>query len=72
MDLRQLRYFLAIAEEGSISRAAQRLNVAQPASSLHVRNMEDHLGNALLVRQPRGCVDRGRQTARTAGQDDPR
>ncbi|AXC48810.1 LysR family transcriptional regulator [Paracoccus suum] len=54
MDLRQLRYFIAIAEQGSFSRAAVVLHVAQPALSLHVRNMEAALGTALLVRTPRG------------------
>ncbi|MBC7286228.1 LysR family transcriptional regulator, partial [Hoeflea sp.] len=54
MDLRQLRYFQAIAETGSISAASQRLNVAQPALSLHLRNMEEHLGTRLVLRGPRG------------------
>jgi LysR family nitrogen assimilation transcriptional regulator len=54
MDLRQLRYFLAIVEEGSITRAAARLNVAQPALSLHVRKMEETLSTPLLVRGPTG------------------
>ncbi len=56
MDLRQLRYFLAIVEQGSFSRAAQMLNVAQPALSLHVRNMEAELGTPLLFRSPQGVV----------------
>jgi LysR family nitrogen assimilation transcriptional regulator len=56
MDLRQLRYFLTIAETGSISAASQRLNVAQPALSLHLRNMEAHLGAPLLLRGPRGVT----------------
>jgi LysR family nitrogen assimilation transcriptional regulator len=54
MDLRQLRYFVAIVQSGSISRAALRLNVAQPALSLHVRNMEADLGASLLFRTPSG------------------
>ncbi|WP_102225159.1 LysR family transcriptional regulator [Acidimangrovimonas sediminis] len=54
MDLRQLRYFVAIAEQGSFSRAAQVLNVAQPALSAHVRNMEADLGAELLHRSPQG------------------
>lgn len=54
MDLRQLRYFRVIADEGSISAASQFLNVAQPALSLHVRNMEEHLGTRLLTRKARG------------------
>jgi len=56
MDLRQLRYFVAIVEQGSFSRAASVLNVAQPALSLHVRNMEAHLGTPLLFRGPRGVA----------------
>ncbi|MFT3987537.1 LysR substrate-binding domain-containing protein [Aestuariivirga sp.] len=56
MDLRQLRYFVAIAEQGSFSGAAEVLNVAQPALSLHVRNMEADLGAALLFRTARGVV----------------
>lgn len=54
MDLRQLRYFVAIVEQGSFSRAATFLHVAQPALSLHVRNMEADLGTALLFRTSRG------------------
>ncbi|MBC9247638.1 LysR family transcriptional regulator [Paracoccus sp. 11-3] len=56
MDIRQLRYFVAIVEQGSFSRAAKVLHVAQPALSLHVRNMEDSLGAELLFRSARGVV----------------
>lgn len=56
MDIRQLRYFVAIAEQGSFSRAAAHLNVAQPALSLHVRNMEAGLGAQLLHRSPKGVA----------------
>ncbi|NPD17024.1 LysR family transcriptional regulator [Xinfangfangia sp. D13-10-4-6] len=54
MDIRQLRYFVAIAEQGSMTRAASFLHVAQPALSLHLRNMEEELGAALLYRSSRG------------------
>ena len=54
MDLRQLRYFVAIVQSGSISRASLALNVAQPALSLHIRNMEADLGVPLLFRTPQG------------------
>ena len=54
VDLRQLRYFVAIVEAGSISRAAERVHVAQSALSLHIRRMEESLGTALLVREPKG------------------
>jgi LysR family transcriptional regulator, nitrogen assimilation regulatory protein len=56
VDLRQLRYFLTIVEQGSFSKAAVTLRVAQPALSLHVQNMEAELGTALLFRGPRGVV----------------
>ena len=56
MDFRILRYFVAIAEEGSISRAAERLRIAQPALSAQVRNLESELGSPLLHRMPRGVA----------------
>jgi len=54
LDLRQLRYFVAIVEERSFSKAAVALRIAQPALSLHVRNMEANLGTDLLLRTPQG------------------
>ncbi|QDW40804.1 LysR family transcriptional regulator [Bradyrhizobium sp. KBS0727] len=54
MDIRTLRYFVAIAEEGTISKAALRLHVAQPALSLQLRKLEAELGSALLHRTARG------------------
>jgi LysR family nitrogen assimilation transcriptional regulator len=68
LDLRQLRYFLAIVEEGSFSRAAGRLRVAQPALSLHVRRMEELLGTQLLLRGPQGvaATEPGQVLARRA------
>lgn len=54
LDIRQLRYFIAIADQRSFTRAAETLNVAQPALSLHVRHMEAELGVPLLVRTSRG------------------
>jgi len=54
MDIRHLRYFVAIAEEGTISKAALRLRVAQPALSLQLRKLEAELGSELLHRTARG------------------
>ena len=54
MDLRQLRYFVAIAEAGSVREAAARVRVAQSALSRHVRALEDELGVRLLDRHARG------------------
>ncbi|GGA25374.1 LysR family transcriptional regulator [Neptunicoccus cionae] len=56
MDIRQLRYFIAIAETGSVSAAALRLNIAQPSLSQHLVNMEQDLQVQLVVRSPRGST----------------
>lgn len=56
MDIRQLRYFIAIVESRSFSRAAERLHVAQPALSQHVLSMEAELGVSLLLRSARGVT----------------
>ena len=54
MELRQLRYFLAIAEHGTFSRAASKVHVAQSALSHQLAQLEDELGAQLFVRSRRG------------------
>lgn len=53
VDLRLLRYFVAVVEEGSITRAASRLAITQPALSRAIRSLERAIGFDLLVRNPR-------------------
>jgi len=55
MDLRRLRLFLAVVDEGSFTAAAEATHVAQPAVSLAVRDLELELGASLLVRSRQGA-----------------
>jgi LysR family nitrogen assimilation transcriptional regulator len=54
MEIRQFEYFVAIVREGSISRAARRLHVSQPALSKQIHALEHELGVELLIRVPEG------------------
>ncbi len=56
MSLRQYEYALAVAEEGSVTAAAERLHVAQPSVSQQIRGLERELGVELFARTPTGLV----------------
>lgn len=53
MELRHLRYFLAVAETGGFTAAAERLHTAQPSLSRQIRDLESHIGAALFERSSR-------------------
>lgn len=55
MELRHFRYFVAVAEAGSLTvTAAQKLHTSQPSLSRQIRNLEDEVGAPLLRRSARG------------------
>jgi DNA-binding transcriptional LysR family regulator len=68
VDLKHLRYFLAVADEGTFTAAAEYLGMTQPALSRAVRALEGELGASLFVRTPQGTqlTDAGRQLSHDA------
>lgn len=68
MELYHLRTFVAVAEEGNLSRAAERLHLSQPAVSAHVKSLEEELGVGLFTRTVRGMdlTDSGKRLTATA------
>ena len=56
LGLRELRYFLSVAQTGNLGRAARDLNISQPAISLQLRKLEEGFGTPLLLRHGRGVT----------------
>ncbi len=54
VSLSQIEYFVAVAEQGHVGRAATNLRIAQPAVSRQIRRLEEELGTPLFARTPRG------------------
>jgi len=56
VDLRQIQYFLSLFEEQSVTRAARRLNIVQPALSMQIAKLERDIGKPLFTRTPRRMI----------------
>jgi DNA-binding transcriptional LysR family regulator len=56
MELRQLRYFLEIADQGTFSRAAEALSITQPALTAQIQKLASEIGGQLFHRTPRGIA----------------
>lgn len=56
MELRQLRYFVAVAETGNLGAAARKLHISQPPITRQIHKLEEEIGGELFIRTPKGVV----------------
>lgn len=56
MDFRQIHYFISLCEEGTVTRAAHRLNIVQPALSMQIGKLEEDVGQRLFERTKQGMI----------------
>ena len=68
IELRHLRYFAAVADAGSFTRAAEQMFLAQPTLSQQIRRLEEIVGTPLLRRRREGEGDRQRVPERRIGE----
>lgn len=55
MEMQQIRYFLAVCDQGTITQAAQRTYISQPSLTLAIKKLEDEIGGELFTRTHAGC-----------------
>jgi DNA-binding transcriptional LysR family regulator len=69
MELKQLKYFLAVCRYGSIAHASQEIHIAQPALSRQISSLEDALGETLFIEGPKVALTRAGDELKLRAED---